>query len=92
LVRTRYYRGLCQPAEVMDDARAHMLSKKKEIISLFLQHPELSRTARNRNVNYVRKFFAMLENETSFKHDIVGRCRGRDNLEAMLDEEEPPAP
>ncbi len=92
LVRTRYYRGLCQPTEVMEAARAHMLSKKKEIISLFLQHPELSRSARNRNVNYVRKFFAMLENETTFKHDIVGRCRGRQNLEAMQAGEEPPDP
>ena len=92
LVRTRFYRGLCQPTEVMEAARAHMLSKKKEIISLYAQHPELSRLSRNRNVNYIKKFFAILENESRFQSEIIDRCRGRDRLEAMLEGEEPPIP
>jgi len=92
LVRTRFYRGLCQPTEVMEAARAHMLSKKKEIISLYAQHPELSRLSRNRNVNYIKKFFATLENESTFHSEIIDRCRGRDRLEAMLEGEEPPIP
>ena len=90
LVRTRFYRGLCQPTEVMDEAIAHMLSKKEEIIALYEEHPELSRLARNRNVSYIKKFFAMLENEASFQETVVERCRGRENLEAMLAGEEPP--
>jgi hypothetical protein len=89
-VRTRFYRGLCQPPEIMDEAVARMLSKKAEIIALYEGHPELSRLSRNRNVNYIKKFFAMLENEASFKSEILDRCRGRDNLEAMLAGEEPP--
>jgi len=90
LVRTRFYRGLCQPPEIMDEAVARMLSKKAEIIALYEGHPELSRLSRNRNVNYIKKFFAMLENEASLKSEILDRCRGRDHLEAMLAGEEPP--
>jgi hypothetical protein len=92
LVRTRFYRGLCQPTEIMDEARARMLSKKEEIIALYAQHPELSRLSRNRNVTYIKKYFAMLENEASFQSEILDRCRGRDHLEAMLAGEEPPDP
>jgi len=90
LVRTRYYRGLCQPAEIMDEAVAHMLSKKSEIIALYQEHPELSRLTRNRNVTYIKKYFAMLEDEVSFKENVIDRCRGREQLDAMSAGEEPP--
>ena len=88
LVRTRYYRGLCQPPEIMDAAVAQMLAKKDEIIALFESHKELSRLSRNRNVAYVRKFFAMLENEAEFKEHILDRCRGARLLEEMAAGEE----
>jgi len=92
LVRTRYYRGLCQPTEVMDKAVAHMLSKKSEIIALYQERPELSRLTRNRNVTYIKKFFAMLEDEASFKENVIDRCRGREKLDAMLAGEESSEP
>ena len=38
LVRTRFYRGLCQPPAVMDEALAHMLSKKDEIMAMYRGH------------------------------------------------------
>lgn len=88
LVRTRYYRGLCQPPEVMDATIAHLLSKKQEIIDLFRNQPELSRLTRNRNVNYVRKFYAILEDEAELQEQVLDRCRGRDRLEAMMAPEE----
>lgn len=84
LVRTRYYRGLCQPPEVMDAAVAHMLSKKDEIIALFENFPDLSRLSRNRSVPYVRRFFAILEDEHQFKEQVLDRCRGRERLAAMM--------
>ncbi len=89
LVRTRYYRGLCQPDEVMTDAIAHVLSKKDEIVALYQTMPELSRLSRNRTVAYVKKFFAILEDEAKLKAQVLDRCRGRDRLEAMLAGEEP---
>jgi hypothetical protein len=83
LVRSRYYRGLCQPPEIMDATIAHMLSKKQEIIDLFRNQPELSRLSRSRNINYIRKFFAILEDEQLLQEKVLDRCRGRDRLESM---------
>jgi hypothetical protein len=82
-VRSRYYRGLCQPPEIMDATIAHMLSKKQEIIDLFRTQPELSRLSRSRNINYIRKFFAILEDEQLLQEKVLDRCRGRDRLESM---------
>ena len=84
LVRTRYYRGLCQPPEVMDATIAHLLSKKQEVIDLFRNQRELSRLSRTRNINYIRKFYAILEDENALKEQVLDRCRGRDRLESMM--------
>jgi hypothetical protein len=84
LVRTRYYRGLCQPPEVMDAAVDQMLSKKAEILALFTELKELSRLSRNRNLSYVKKFFAILENEALFEELVLDRCRGQELLEEMM--------
>lgn len=84
LVRTRYYRGLCQPDDVLQDAVAHMLSKKEEILALFQTQADLSRLTRNRSVSYVMEFFEILEDETLFKEKVLDRCRGQDRLDKML--------
>jgi len=84
LVRTRFYRGLCQPTDVMQDTVAHMLSKKDEIMALFETQEDLSRLTRNRSIGYVGAFFEILEDEASFKEDVLDRCRGKDRLEVML--------
>jgi hypothetical protein len=91
-VRTRFYRGLCQPADVMDNAVAHMLSRKDEIMTLLETHPDLSRRSRSRNVKYVEEFFAILEDEAQLQQQVLGRCRGADVLEEMLAGEEAEAP
>ncbi len=84
LVRTRYYRGLCQPDDVMQETVAHMLSKKAEVLALFETQADLSRLTRNRTVSYVKKFFALLEDEAMFKQEVLDRCRGRELLDEML--------
>ncbi|HSG96947.1 MAG TPA: hypothetical protein VLA11_03060 [Woeseiaceae bacterium] len=87
LVRTRFYRGLCQPPEVMEDAIAHILSKKQEILDLFRNQPELSRNSRNRNLRYLGEYFAMLEDPVERQEKVLERCRGRERLEEMMDGE-----
>ena len=91
LVRTRFYRGLCQPPEIMDEAVAHLLSKKDEILRLF-EHPELSRLSRNRNISYVKKFFAILEDEDQFREQVLDRCRGARFLEEINGEDDAQVP
>jgi hypothetical protein len=87
LVRTRFYRGLCQPQEIMDETVAHILSKKAEIMSLYENTKELSRLARTQSVRYVRNFFSILEDEVKQKELVLDRCRGREKLEAMMAQE-----
>ena len=89
LVRTRFYRGLCQPDDVMEDAVAHLLAKKEEILGLYETLPELSRLSRNRSVAYVKKYFAILEDEDKLRTQVYERCRGQDRLDAILAGEEP---
>ena len=87
LVRTRYYRGLCQAPEVMEEAIAHVLSKKQEILELFRNQEELSRNSRNLNLRYLGKYFAMLEDPVTLQDQVLDRCRGRERLEEMLNGE-----
>ncbi len=88
LVRTRYYRGLCQPPEIMDAAVRQVLSKKDEIIALYESQPELSRLSRNRTVTYIKKYFAILEDKALFQEQVLDRCRGADLLEEMMADEQ----
>lgn len=83
LVRTRYYRGLCQPTEVLYDAVKRVREKKEEILALF-DLPELSRLSRKRNLNYIKAFYAILEDDELFQEQILDRCRGLDRLEQMI--------
>ena len=68
----------------MDATIAHLLSKKQEVIDLFRNQRELSRLSRTRNINYIRKFYAILEDENALKEQVLDRCRGRDRLESMM--------
>jgi hypothetical protein len=86
-VRSRYYRGLCQPPEVLDAAIAHILSKREEIMALFHETEELSRLSLNRTRDYLGKYFDLLEDRDKTDKVIVGRCRGMALLEELIAEE-----
>ena len=60
-----------------------MREKKEEILGLF-DLPELSRVSRNRNLTYIKNFYAILEDDALFKEQILDRCRGGDRLEQMI--------
>jgi hypothetical protein len=86
-VRSRYYRGLCQPSEVLDASIAHILSKREEIMALFNETEELSRLSRNRTSSYLKKYFELLEDDEDLEKKIIGRCRGMEHLEELMAEE-----
>jgi hypothetical protein len=86
-VRSRYYRGLCQPPEVLDAAIVHVLSKREEIMALFNETEELSRLSLNRTRSYFGKYFDVLEDKDKIDREIVGRCRGMGLLEELIAEE-----
>jgi hypothetical protein len=86
-VRSRYYRGLCQPQEVLDEAVAHVLSKREQIMALFENVDDLSRLSRARSNDYLEKYFDLLEDNKKLEKLVVGRCRGQERLEEMFVEE-----
>lgn len=76
LVRTRYYRGLCQPHGVLDDAVKLMQEKRAEILALYQNADYMGNPSRKRAIKYVEEFFALLDDPERFEREVVDRCRG----------------
>jgi hypothetical protein len=89
-VRNRYYYGLCQPREVLDEAIAHMQSKRSEIEALFENERLLSESNRKNSLNYVGSFYAIIDSPKRVDAEIVGRCRGKALMERMLEAAQDP--
>ncbi len=86
-VRTRYYRGLCQPQEVLDAAVDRIRSKRAEVMALIDEIDDLSRVSVGRTVRYLNGFFEFLDDEKAFKAGVLDRCRGEEELAEMTAEE-----
>jgi len=84
LVRTRYYRGLCQPEEVFESTVRHFQSKREEILDLYRRSEELSRLRKSRTLAYLQQFFDILDSESKTREQIIDRCRGQERLDAMM--------
>ena len=80
-VRSRYYRGLCQPREVLDHAIAEFQSKRDEITVLFENTTELSANRRKRTIQFIDDFFEILNSPERIEEEIIGLCRGAEKLE-----------
>lgn len=84
LVRTRYYRGLCQPPEILEETISLFRSKRDEIMDLYRSMDELDRLKKSATLRYLEQFFDILDDESAIQEQIVNRCRGQDRLDAML--------
>jgi len=83
-VRTRYYRGLCQPNGNLDEAIAHMQSKREEVLALFENSKELEPKRKRKTLDFVQKFYDLLDDPKKVEEEIVARCRAQDELDEML--------
>jgi len=83
-VRTRYYRGLCQPPGVLEEAIAHVQSKREEIMALFANTKELEPRTKKKTLDFVENYFEILDNPEKLEKEIVGRCRGQKELDEMM--------
>ena len=83
-VRTRYYRGLCHPPVVLEDAMAHVQSKRAEILALYASTTLLEPRTKASTYRYIEEFFELLDDPKRVQKEIVGRCRGEDELAEML--------
>jgi len=83
-VRTRYYRGLCHPPGVLEDALQKVQSKRAEILELYAETELLEARSKASTLRYVEEFFELLDDPKRVKKEIAGRCRGSEELEKML--------
>ncbi|MBU2677049.1 MAG: hypothetical protein KJP16_08180 [Gammaproteobacteria bacterium] len=83
-VRTRYYRGLCQPPGVLEDSIAHVQSKRQEILALYENTKELEPRTKKNTLAFIRDFFEILDDPKKRKKEIFDRCRGQEYLDEML--------
>lgn len=86
MVRTRYYRGLCQPPGVLEEAIDHVRSKRGEILSLYENTRELEPRRKKRTLRWLEDYFEIFENPKRLEKEIVGRCRGEEELAEMLEQ------
>ncbi|MGI9236952.1 MAG: hypothetical protein ACR2QZ_06120 [Woeseiaceae bacterium] len=83
-VRTRFYRGLCQPEGVLDDTIRHVKSKREEILELYRNIRELEPSTKKKTLKYLEEFFEVLDNPEKQQKQLYKRCRGQDFLDEML--------
>ncbi|MBT8091146.1 MAG: hypothetical protein KJO01_13155 [Gammaproteobacteria bacterium] len=83
-VTTRYYRGLCQPPGVLEDAIARVQSRREDIIGLFANSRELESKTKKKTLKFIEDYFEILDDPKRMKKEIAGRCRGKEHLEKML--------
>jgi len=86
-VRTRYYRGLCQPPGVLEDTIRYVQSKREEILDLYRHSRELEPNLKKKTVEYIEEFFEVLDDPRRQQKQLFDRCRGADLLEKMLSED-----
>lgn len=83
-VRTRYYRGLCQPPDVLEDAISQVQSKREDIIALFANTKELEPKRKKNTLEYIEQYFDILDDPKKLKKAVFDRCRGAEELAEML--------
>jgi len=84
-VRWRYYRGLCQPREYVDEAIALFQSKREDIFALFENSAELDAKHKRQSLRYLDDFYEVLDKPESAEKKIFGRCRRQDYMDQMLE-------
>lgn len=82
-VRTRYYRGLCQPEGVLEDTIRHVQSKREEILDLYRNTIELEPYRKKKTLEYIEEFFEVLDDPKQQRKQLYNRCRGQKLLDEM---------
>lgn len=84
-VRRRYFYGLCQPTDILDDAIRHMQSKRDAIVALYENTAELDANTREKSLEYVKSFYNILKDSKTVEKEIIARCRGEDVMRKMFE-------
>ena len=85
-VRFRYFYGLCQPREMLNEAIAHVQSKREEILTLIGNTGELSDAMRKKTIDFIEDFYEIVDNPDRVNEEIFARCRGADIMQEFFGE------
>lgn len=90
-VRVRYFYGLCQPHDVLDDSITYVQSKREEIIALYANSAELNPKVKAKTIKFIEAFYEVIDDPERVETEIVARCRGKNLLDKMLQKSTNPA-
>lgn len=74
-VRERVYRGYCIDEQHLQKSRSLFIKKKESIYNIFQNDQLLSKSNKRNTIKYLDDFFKIIENENSFKRQIIEACR-----------------
>ena len=63
---------------------AQIQSKRAEVLALYADTPLLEPRTKESTYRYIEEFFELLDDPKRVRKEIVGRCRGEDELAEML--------
>ncbi len=75
-VKDRVFRGFCQTETEFQLTFDRFRQKKESIYALFEELSPLNPRMRSRNIDYLKRFFNIIETPTTLKREIYDRCRG----------------
>lgn len=74
-VRERVYRGFCSVNKHAEHSVKKFLIRKQEVYDLYTKDQFLSKGNKRSTIKYLDEFYNILENEKSYKRNILGNCR-----------------
>jgi len=74
-VTERVYRGVCIPESEIKNAAKHFIDQKEKIYALYENTDLLSKSNKRFTVDYIDRFFAIIEHENSLKRYMLDACR-----------------
>lgn len=75
-IRQRLYRGFCFANDTLAGTVELFEQKMPEIMALFRDNPHLDDSHRERAIEYVEDFYAVINDPKRFAKEITGKCRG----------------
>lgn len=75
-IRQRVYRGFCFANGELPGAVEVFNQKQADIVALFRDDRHLNDKTRERALEYIDEFYAVINDAEQFQKDVIGRCRG----------------
>lgn len=75
-VTKRYFRGRCKSAELWAETFAHFRARREDVLALYRNDPWLSDRTRERALDYLAEFYAIIDDAERTQRHLIDRCIG----------------